>query len=165
VDEQELLDEIKTYLASLAISKDKLLEKTVVEFKKKYKPDRYETSEESLLVELAKCKKAKSKQTKMFEADAITIEELKERTGELNIAIAKYENELGVIRSNSSVMGRIDDIVRRHCSSVKDVLSADILDNAMLRKVIDKIVVTVTGEIQVHLKLFSDLEINNVVAM
>ena len=165
VDEQELLDEIKTYLASLAVSKDKLLEKTVVEFKKKYKPNNYEGSEESLLVELAKCKKAKSKQTKMFEVDAITIEELKERTGELNIAIAKYENELSVIRGNSSVLGKIDEVVRKYCSSIKDVLSAELLDNAMLRKVIDKIVVTVTGEIQVHLKLFSDLELNNVVAM
>lgn len=165
VDEQELLDEIKTYLASLVVSKDKLLEKTVVEFKKKYKPDRYEASEESLLAELVKYKKAKSKQTKMFEVDAITIEELKERTAELNKAIAKYENELSVIRGNSSILSRIDEVVRKYCSSIKDVLSADILDNAMLRKVIDKIVVTVTGEIQVHLKLFSDLEINNVIAI
>lgn len=165
VDEQELLDEIKTYLASLVVSKDKLLEKTVVEFKKKYKPDRYEASEESLLAELVKYKKAKSKQTKMFEVDAITIEELKERTAELNIAIAKYENELSVIRGNSSILSRIDEVVRKYCSSIKDVLSADILDNAMLRKVIDKIVVTVAGEIQVHLKLFSDLEINNVIAI
>lgn len=45
------------------------------------------------------------------------------------------------------------------------VLSADIIDNAMLRKVIDKIVVTVEGKIQVYLKLFSDLEINHAAAI
>jgi len=165
VDEQEFLDAIKNYLASLAVSEDKLLEKTVVEFRKKYRLVGYEVSEENLLTELAKCKKAKSKQTTMFEVDAITIEELKTRTEELNVAISKYEHELTIIRANSSVLGRIEDIVRKYCNNIKDVLSAEILDNATLSKVIDKIVVTVTGEIQVHLKLFSEVGINNVSAM
>lgn len=165
VDEQQLLDEIKSYLVSLPASKDKLLEKTVVEFRKKYKPDSYEGTEESLMIELAKCKKAKAKQTKMFEVDAITIEELKERTRELNMAITKYENELRVIHGNNSAMSRIDEVVRKYCSNIKEIVMADILDNATLRKIIDKIVVTVTGEIQVHLKLFSDLEINTMVGM
>lgn len=67
-----------TYL-NLTALKDKLLEKMVVELKKKYKFNDNLTLEESLVKELGKCKKAKSKQTKMFEVDAITIEEYKER--------------------------------------------------------------------------------------
>ncbi len=165
IDEKELLEAIKNYLSDLALSKDKLLEKTVAEFKKKYKPDHYELSEEFILAELSKLKKAKAKQTEMFEVDAITIEELKERTGELNQSISKYENELSAIRGNTSILGRIDEVVRKYCSSIQAVLSADIIDNAMLRKVIDKIIVTVEGEIKVFLKLFSDLELTHAAAI
>lgn len=159
VDEKELLDEIKQYLGSLVSSKDKLLKQTVAEFRKQYKPEEHELSEDYILAELSRLKKAKSKQTEMFEVDAITIEELKERTTELNVAIAKYENELSAIRGNTSILSRIDELVRKYCSSIQTVLAADIIDNAMLRKVIDKIVVTVEGEIQVYLRLFSELDI------
>ena len=132
---------------------------------KQYKPDDHVMSEEFILDELAKRKKARSKQTLMFERDIITIEDLEARTKELNEAIAKYENELCVIRGNTSIMSRLDDIVRKYCGSIQDVLAADVIDNAMLRKVIDKIVVTVEGEIRVHLRLFSDLDISYATAI
>lgn len=165
VDEKELLEEIKNYLGDLTLSKDKFLKQTIAEFRKKYKPEEYELSEEFILSELARLKKAKAKQLEMFEVDAINIMELKERTAELNKAIAKLDVELSVIHGNSSTFGRIDEMVRKYCGSIQAVLSADIIDNAMLRKVIDKIVVTVEGEIKVFLKLFSDLEITYVSAI
>ncbi|WP_425058624.1 hypothetical protein SCACP_32820 [Sporomusa carbonis] len=165
VDEKELLEEIKKYLGGLVSSKDKLLKQTIAEFRKKYKPEEHELSESFILSELSRLKKAKAKQIEMFEVDAISLAELKERTTELNAAIARYENELSVIRGNTSVMTRIDEMVRKYCGSIQVVLSADIIDNAMLRKVIEKIVVTVEGEIKVYLKLFSDLEINHAAAI
>lgn len=165
VDEQELLEEIKNYLGDLVSSKDKLLKQTIAEFKKQYKSEDHELSEDFILRELARLKKVKGKQTEMFEVDAISITELKERTAGLNIEIAKYENEICAIRGNTSILGRIDEMVRKYCSSIQTVISAGINDNAMLRKVIDRIVVTVEGEIQVHLKLFSDLEINHAAAI
>ena len=162
IDEKELLEQIKNYLSNLVSSKDKLLEKTVAEFKKKYKPDHYELSKGFILAELVKLKKAKVKQTQMFEVDAITIGELKNRIEELNEGINNYENELSTIQGNASILGRIDDVVRKYCSSIQTVLSADIIDNVMLRKVIKKIVVTVEGEVQVYIQLFSDLETDTV---
>ncbi|MBP2645289.1 MAG: Resolvase domain protein [Firmicutes bacterium] len=165
IDEQELLEAIKSYLGSLVSSQDKLLKQTIAEFRKQYKPEEHEISETFILVELARLKKAKSKQTEMFEVDAITIEELKERTAELNASIAKYENELSTIRGSTSVLSQIDELVRKYCGSIQAVLAANIIDNAMLRKVIEKIVVTVEGEVQVYLKLFSDLEMIHAVAI
>ncbi len=159
VDEQELLEEIKSYLGSLVSSQDKLLKQTVAEFTKQYKSENHELSEDFILTELTRLRKAKAKQTEMFEVDAITIEEVKARTTELNREIAKYNQELGVIRGNTSILGRIDELVSKYCSSIQVVLSADMIDNAMLRKVIEKIVVTVEGEITVYLKLFSDLDL------
>lgn len=165
IDEKELLEEIKKYLSELVTAKDKLLEKTVAEFKKRFKPNHYERSEEYIITELIKLKKAKTKQTEMFEVDAITLRELKDRTDEINLVISKYENELFNLRGNTSILNKIDDIVKKYCSSIQTVLSADVIDNAMLRKVIKKIVVTVEGEIQVYINLFSEFEIGNEVIM
>jgi len=165
IDEKELIEEIKSYLGGLVSSKDKLLKQTVAEFRKQYKPEDHGLSEDFILTELVRLKKAKTKQTEMFEVDAITIGELKVRSAELNAAIAKYENELSAIRGNTSIRSRIDEMVRKYCSSIQVVLAADTIDNAMLRKVIDKIVVTVEGEIKVYLKLFSDLEIEHATAI
>lgn len=165
IDEKELIEEIRNYLSGLVASKDRLLDKIVAEFKKKYKPERYELPEEFINSKLVKLKKAKAKQTAMFEVDAITIEELKDRTVELNQAINKYESELSTTLSNTSILNSIDDVVKKYCNSIQTVLDADVIDNAMLRKVIHKIVVTVEGEIQVYINVFSDLGINNTVVI
>ncbi len=165
VDEAELLEEIKSYLGGLVSSKDKMLRQTIAEFKKQYKPENHELSEERILAELARRKKAKSKQTEMYEVDAITIEELKERTAELNTAIAKYESELCAVRGKTSLLGRMDELVSKYCSSIQTVLTADMMDNAMLRNIIEKIVVTAEGEVRVYLKLFSGLDLNYAAAI
>jgi len=161
VDEQELLEEIKIYLGGLVSSQDKLLKQTIVEFKKEYKPADHELSEVFILAELVRLKKAKMKQTEMFEVDAITIGELKGRMAELNIAINKYESELSVIQGKVSIQGRIEELARKYCGSIQTVLTTDVIDSVMLRKIIEKIVVTVEGEIQVYLKLFSDFDISH----
>lgn len=160
VDENELLDKIREYLSKVITSKEKLFEKTVNEFKRKYKLSFDESDEKQLTEELARLKKTKDKQTKMYEADIITIEELKERTSDLNIAIKKIENELSVIQGNTSTFDRLETLVKKYCGSVNDVLSTENLDNVMLKKVIDKIVVNEDGKIKVYLKLFKDLELD-----
>lgn len=157
VDERELLAAIRDYLGGLTASQDKLLKQIATEFKKQYKPERHEFSESFIMSELARLKKAKAKQTEMFEVDAITLAELKERTAELNTAITHYENKLCAIRENASNLTRMDQLVEKYCGGIQTVL-ADIMDNALLRKIIEKIVVTAKGEIQVYLRLFSDLD-------
>ncbi|PYG88283.1 DNA invertase Pin-like site-specific DNA recombinase [Ruminiclostridium sufflavum DSM 19573] len=160
VDEKDLLDEIKDYLSKVITSKEKLFEKTINEFKRKYKLGFDEFDEKQLEEELSRLKKAKDKQTKMYEADIITIEELKERTSDLNIAIRKIENELSAIKGNTSTFDRLETIVKKYCGNVNDVLSTENLDNAMLKKVIDKIVVSGDGKIRVYLRLFKELELD-----
>ncbi len=161
VDEREILDEIKEYLNTVVSSKEKLLEKTINEFKKKYKLGHGETNESDLVSELERLKKLKLKQTKMYEADIISIEELKERTADINEAIIKAEAELSILQGNTSTFDRLESIVKKYCGSINNVLNTDTIDNSMLKKVIDKIVVNTDGGIKVYLKLFKDLELIN----
>ncbi len=161
VDEVELIEEIREYLTTVISSKEKLLEKTINEFKKKYKLGHNETNESDLTVEIERLKKLKLKQTKMYEADIISIEELKERTADINEAIRKAEAELSILQGNTSTFDRLEVIVKKYCGSINDVLNTDTIDNSMLKKVIDKIVVNTDGGIKVYLKLFKDLELIN----
>jgi hypothetical protein len=96
----------------------------------------------------------------MFEADIITLDELKDRTLDLNVAIKKLENEIAVLKGSTSTFDRLETIVKKYCGSINDVLSTENLDNVMLKKVIDKIVVNEDGKIKVYLKLFKDLELD-----
>ncbi len=160
VDEIELLSDIKEYLSQIVSSKDKLLEKTISEFKKKYKLSLNGLNENDIVDELERLKKMKDKQTKMYEADIITIDELKERTSDMNVAIRKLENELIAVRGNASTFDIIETMVKKYCGSINDVLNTENLDNVMLKKVIDKIVVNEDGKIKVYLKLFKDLELD-----
>lgn len=161
VDEGELLEEIREYLSAIISSKEKLLEKTINEFKKKYKLGHGEANECDFTSELERLKKLKLKQTKMFEADIISIEELKERTGDINQAIRKVEAELSILQGKTSTFDRLESIVKKYCGSINDILNTGTINNSMLKKVIDKIVVDTDGGIKVYLKLFKDLEIGN----
>lgn len=160
VDEEELLEAIRKYLADQVSSPEKLLERTEAELRKKYRPDREEEGEEALLLQLSNLKKAKAKQTQMFEADIITLEELKERTLQLNQSISRCEAQLALLRDGQGVLNGLEQMVKKYCSSIRDVLSAEMIDNAMLKKVIDKITVSNDGTIRVHLKLFSQLKLD-----
>lgn len=165
VDEAELLAAIKSYLSGMTAAQDKLLQQTVAELKKQYKPAEHELSGEFILEELSRLRKAKAKQTQMFERDIITLDELEARTLELNAAIAGYEKELGALRDNTASLGCLDEFVRQYCGSIQDILAADIIDNAALRRVVDKIVVTGEGEITVHIRLLADWDVSRAAAI
>lgn len=161
IDETELIEEIKDYLTGLVSSKEKLLEKTILEFKKKYQPSNLEDDEKVILKELNKYKKAKSKQIEMFEADIISMNELKIRSAEINNNIEKCENKLASLQGNTGMYDKLEATVKKYFGSINDVLSNDVIDNALLKKVIKKIVVNAEGEIRVYLKLFQDLELDD----
>lgn len=162
IDEQELLGAIRNYFSGLVESQDKLIERTIVELKKKYKPRQDEEGEAFFVKELARLKRTKAKQTEMFEEDAITMHELKERVKELNAEINRCAKHLQLLKASRSALDQIDQIVRKHCNNMQDVLAGEVMDNVMLKKVIEKIMVNADGDIKVRLKLFSELELDYV---
>ena len=92
------------------------------------------------------------KQIEMFEADTITIEELKERTAELNTNIYSIENKLAIITKNKQETEHIDKIVKKYCKNTEALLSLDIFDKQLLKQIIDNIIVYKNGNIDIKLK-------------
>lgn len=160
IDEKEILEAIRSYLLDIVSSRDKLLEQITAEFKKKYQPNKYEVSEQTLIAEIANLKKTKAKQIEMYEADVITISELKDRTNALSSSISRFENQLETLQGSTSMYDRLEATVNKYCGSINDALNMENFYNATLRHIIDKITVKENGEITIYLKLFSDLDIN-----
>ena len=52
----------------------------------------------------------------------------------------------------------IEKLVNKHCKNAESLISAEVMDNLLLRQVIDKILVYPDGRIEVILKIYSEVK-------
>lgn len=156
IDEAELLAEIREYLLGIIKNKDKFLEATKAEIRKKYQQDRPYVSEAEVKKEIEKRNRMKQKQIEMFEADVITIAELKERTKRLDMEIEQCQKTLELCLASGNDT-QLMKIFHTYCKDIETLLSAETMDNVLLKKIIEKIEVSSNGEIHVKLKIKSTL--------
>ncbi len=152
IDEAELVNAIKNYLISIITDKDKFVSDTAIEIRKKHKENSPIISADKIKKELERLKKAKTKQTEMFESDIINISELKERTSRLNDDIQKCLNILEAI-NNSNNEDILTKILNQNCNDIESIICSNNMDNLLLKKIIDKITVSENGDIKVYFKI------------
>lgn len=152
IDETELTNAICRYLISIIYDRDKFLLDTTNEIRKKYNENNPVVSADKIKKNLDRFKKAKAKQTEMFESDIINISELKERTKNLNDDIQKCLNLLDSI-NNSKNEDHIAKIISQHCTDIHSIINCQFMDNLLLKKIIDKITVSEGGDIKVCFKI------------
>ncbi len=152
IDENELIKAIQNFLINLLNSHNTIKSETTKLVKKQFAKICSDSNESELKTELEKLRKMRRKQIEMFEADTITIEELKERTAELNTNIYSIENKLAIITKNKQEIEHIDKIVKKYCKNTEALLSLDIFDNQLLKQIIDNIIVYKNGNIDIKLK-------------
>ncbi len=156
IDEAELLEEIREYLLGIIKNKEKFLEDTKAEIRKKYQQDKPCLSEADIQKEIEKRQKLKQKQIEMFEADIIGLDELRERTKKVEQELAEYQKALNLCNASESDE-QLTKIINTYCKDIETLLSAETLDNVLLKRIIEKIEVSSDGEIQVKLKIGSQL--------
>lgn len=165
LDESYLLEEIRRYFSRLLAARGDLVERTVLECRRLYRPEAAETDAQVLRGELARLKKAKRKQTEMYEADAITMEELKERVREINGQLRLCEEKLQAAQGTDFALAKLDALARQACEDVGSLFAAGEIGNAVLKSVIEKILVDSSGSVRVRLQLFSGLAAERVAAL
>ncbi len=157
VDEAELLQSIREYLCTLIADKNQFIQDTIRQLKQGYQKNTSILNEKELNEELARLKKAKSKQTEMYEVDAITLEELKQRTSQLNKSIEECAQQLALLQEDKAAISRLDSVIQNYCKSIETLLSAEAMDNHLLRQLIEKILVKENGAVEVYLKIYKDV--------
>lgn len=153
INEKELYEEICAYLLSQVRSEEELLAQVVKKFRERYYADDGITVEE-VAAEIEKLQRKKSKQIELFEMDAISKEELANRLESIRNLLEGKEKELLAVQGTEIAAGRLESMVRQYCRNAKTALELAVMDNTMLKRLIEKIVVNRDGEVEVHLKVF-----------
>jgi site-specific DNA recombinase len=158
IEESELLNAIINYFTKLLADKPKVIDRIIAEFNRQYKAkDENQLSEKELASQLNKTKKNKEKYMEMYTAEVITIDELKEKTKELNKTIDSLTSELKLVQSNITKSDLLQNILTETFKDIRSILAGDNMTNAMLSRVIEKIEVDEKQNVDVYLKLFSDI--------
>lgn len=161
IDEKELIDAIKGYFKSILESKKDTIEIIIKEFNKihKNKEDNINIEKE-ILKKLSKLQNTKEKYMEMYTDDLITREELNKKVKELNQDIEKNKKELEFIKNNLSKGDRLEENIYSTFKDLENILNMDNLTNISLKKIIEKIVVDENENVNIYLKAFSHISID-----
>ena len=130
----------------------------VKEFTKIYKAkDDNENYEKGLNDQLAKLKKTRQKYMDMYTDDLISRQELNEKIGGMKSEMERLENELKLVQYNLDKGDQLEDIIKKTFQSIEDITSVRDMTNEQLKKIIQKIEVDKEGNVDIYLRLFGDL--------
>ena len=158
VDEDELIRALEEYFAGLLKAKKNIINYVVKEFTKIYKAkDDNENYEKELNDQLAKLKKIRQKYMDMYTDDLISRQELNEKIGGMKSEMERLENELKLVQYNLDKGDQLEDIIKKTFQSIEDITSVRDMTNEQLKKIIQKIEVDKEGNVDIYLRLFGDL--------
>ena len=158
VDEEELIQELEKYFEGLLKDKKKMISRVVKEFTKIYKAkDDNENTEKDLNARLSKLKRTRQKYMDMYTDDLISREELNEKIGGMKAEIERLENDLKLVQYNLDKGDQLEEIIKKTFQSIEDITSVREMTNEQLKKIIQKIEVDKDGNVDIYLRLFGDL--------
>ena len=158
IDECELLTSIKEYLSGLISDKQRVIKKIVSDFNKSYEPmSKNRKTEKELEKEIEKLKKSRQKYIDMYDNEIISMDDLKEKTSSINAEIKHLEEKLkmaryGITQGDKLQTGLVDTF-----KTIGDILNSAEITNEMLKQVIDRIEVSPAGQVDIYLKLLTDI--------
>ncbi len=157
LDENELIQQIDTYLQDMVKNEAELEKMIKSAFMKKYKSNHdNEKYHEELEVRLQKYQRTRQKYMDMYADDLISREELNEAIGDMKDKVAEIESKLNFVKQNLDKGGRLDHILKKHMREMKTITSIQDMSNARLKNIIDRIEVDHEGNIDIYLKMLSD---------
>lgn len=158
IDEEELIQVLEEYFKEMLKSKKRIIDHVVKEFTKIYRAkDENEDYEKELRSELNKLKKRREKYMDMYADDLITRNELNEKIGDTKKEIEKLEGELKLVEYNLDKGDRLEEIIKKTFKAIEDITSVREMTNEQLKRIIKKIEVDKDGNVDIYLRLFGDL--------
>lgn len=162
IDEGELIKVLSDYFAHILSQKKGVMDYVVNEFEKIYKTkDENVNYEKQLQEELDKIKYNRQKYMDMYTDDLISREELNEKIGGSRKRIEQLENELKLVSYQITKREQLESILLKTFKQIEDIADVSQMANAQLRKIIQKIEVDKDGNVDIYLKLFGELGLND----
>lgn len=158
VDEEELYDALQAYFTEVLKHKKDITRYVVREFERTYKAKSENAQyEKELRDKLSKLDKTRQKYMDMYTDDLISREELNARIGGMRKEMERIEDELHLIELNISKGDQLEEFVRGTFSTIEGCVDVRSLTNAQLKRIIRKIEVDSEGHVDIYLRLFGDL--------
>lgn len=164
IEEDELMAEIRNYLLMWQMDKGTIIEKTKKEYHKVCLTGQSGTvTVAELQKEEQKLQNKLSRLKDMFVNDIITMDELKEKTSELNQQIFRLRERLECLEKETVTDEKIEKLLNTLFKNMDQILSAETITNEMLKQVIERIEVDRDGGVDVIIKPVSQIRLGTTV--
>ncbi len=164
LDEEELIQTLQKYFSSLLESKKNVIRHITNEFQRVYKAkDENLNYEKELNARLSKLQKTRQRYMDMYADDLISREELNEKIGGMRKEIEGLESELKMVSYHLTKGEQLEGILNRTFREIEDISDVGKMSNAQLKKIIQKIEVDKDGNVDIYLRLFGDLGLDETI--
>lgn len=164
VDEEELIQALQDYFSEMLKQKKNVIQNVVREFQRIYKAkDENIEYEKELNQQLARLQKTRQKYMDMYTDDLISREELNTKIGGMRKEIERLENELKMVSYHLTKGEQLEHILGNTFKAVEDITDVHQMTNEQLKQIIQKIEVDKEGNVDIFLRLFGDLGLDETV--
>ena len=144
--------------------KKNVIQNVVREFQRIYKAkDENIEYEKELNQRLARLQKTRQKYMDMYTDDLISREELNTKIGGMRKEIERLENELKMVLYHLTKGEQLEHILGNTFKAVEDIADVHQMTNEQLKQIIKKIEVDKEGNVDIFLRLFGDLGLDEAV--
>lgn len=164
LDEEELIQTLQKYFSNMLESKKNVIRHITNEFQRVYKAkDENLNYEKELNARLSKLQKIRQRYMDMYADDLISREELNEKIGGMRKEIEGLESELKMVSYHLTKGEQLEGILNRTFREIEDISDVREMSNAQLKKIIQKIEVDKDGNVDIYLRLFGDLGLDETI--
>lgn len=164
VDENELIEVLQEYFAEILKQKKKVIRYVVGEFQRVYKAkDENLEYEKELTAQLSKLQKIRQKYMDMYADDLISREELNEKIGGMRKEIERLENELKMVSYHLTKGEQLEAVLNSTFQQIEDIADVRQMTNEQLKRIIQKIEVDKDSNVDIYLRLFGDLGLDETI--
>lgn len=158
VDENELIDVLQNYFANLLSKQKKVIKYVVDEFHKVYKAkDENIAYEKELKAQISRLENARQKYIDLYADDIITRAEMNEKIGGSKKELEHLNNELKIVSCHLTKEEQLGEILNNTFKEIADISDVRNMTNTQLKKIVQKIEVDKEGNVDIYLRLFSEL--------
>lgn len=158
VDENELIEVLQNYFVELLANRKNVVKYVVDEFRRVYKAkDENISYEKELKTKIAKLENTRQKYIDLYTDDIITRAEMNEKIGGSKKELERLQNELKMVSYHLTKEEQLEDILNNTFKEIADIADVRNMTNAQLKKIIQKIEVDKDGNVDIYLRLFGEL--------
>ena len=158
VDENELIDVLQNYFVELLANRKNVVKYVVDEFRRVYKAkDENISYEKELKTKIAKLENTRQKYIDLYTDDIITRAEMNEKIGGSKKELERLQNELKMVSYHLTKGEQLEVILNNTFKEISDITDVRNMTNAQLKKIIQKIEVDKDGNVDIYLRLFGEL--------